>query len=114
MDNKSYQDFYFKKAKMQGYRSRSAFKLIELNKKFNFLKKGIKLLDVGAFPGGWCLVASQNVKNGQIIAIDKSILVEHIGGGDVNRNYSFRAYLLNRNIILLGFNNFTKYFIISF
>ena len=61
MDNKSYQDFYFKKAKIQGYRSRSAFKLIELNKKFNFLKKGIKLLDVGAFPGGWCQFVSQNV-----------------------------------------------------
>ncbi len=76
MDNKSYQDFYFKKAKMQGYRSRSAFKLIELNKKFNFLKKGIKLLDVGAFPGGWCQVASQNVKNGQIIAIDKKKIIQ--------------------------------------
>lgn len=76
MDNKSYQDFYFKKAKIQGYRSRSAFKLIELNKKFNFLKKGIKLLDVGAFPGGWCQVVSQNVKNGQIIAIDKKKIIQ--------------------------------------
>ena len=76
MDNKSYQDFYFKKAKTQGYRSRSAFKLIELNKKFNFLKKGIKLLDVGAFPGGWCQVVSQNVKNGQIIAIDKKKIIQ--------------------------------------
>ncbi len=76
MDNKSYQDFYFKKAKIQGYRSRSAFKLIELNKKFNFLKKGIKLLDVGAFPGGWCQVVSQNVKNGQIIGIDKKKIIQ--------------------------------------
>ena len=76
MDNKSYQDFYFKKAKIQGYRSRSAFKLIELNKKFNFLKKGIKLLDVGAFPGGWCQVVSQNVENGQIIAIDKKKIIQ--------------------------------------
>ena len=59
MDNKSYQDFYFKKAKMQGYRSRSAFKLIELNKKFNFLKKNISLLDVGSCPGGWSQVASK-------------------------------------------------------
>ena len=71
MDNKSYQDFYFKKAKIKGYRSRSAFKLIELNQKFKFLKKGIKLLDVGSFPGGWCQVVSQNVKKGRIMAVDK-------------------------------------------
>ena len=44
MDNKSYQDHYFKKAKEQGYRSRSAFKLIELNQKFKFLKKGNQII----------------------------------------------------------------------
>ena len=71
MDNKSYQDYYFRKAKSQGYRSRSAFKLIELNQKFKFLKNGIKLLDVGSFPGGWCQVAVKIVKNGKILGIDK-------------------------------------------
>ncbi|OUW49106.1 MAG: 50S rRNA methyltransferase [Candidatus Pelagibacter sp. TMED196] len=75
MDNKSYQDFYFKKAKIKGYRSRSAFKLIELNQKFKFLKKGIKLLDVGSFPGGWCQVVSQNVKKGRIMAVDKKKII---------------------------------------
>ena len=71
MDNKSYQDHYFKKAKEQGYRSRSAFKLIELNQKFKFLKKEIKLLDVGSFPGGWLQVAKKTIKNGKILGIDK-------------------------------------------
>ena len=71
MDNKSYQDHYFRKAKSQGYRSRSAFKLIELNQKFKFLKNGIKLLDVGSFPGGWCQVVVKIVKNGKILGIDK-------------------------------------------
>ena len=71
MDNKSYQDHYFRKAKSQGYRSRSAFKLIELNKKFKFLKNGIKILDVGSFPGGWCQVIVKIVKNGKILGIDK-------------------------------------------
>ena len=71
MDNKSYQDYYFRKAKSQGYRSRSAFKLIELNQKFKFLKNGIKLLDVGSFPGGWCQVVVKIVKNGKILGIDK-------------------------------------------
>ena len=70
MDSKSYQDHFFKKAKEFGYRSRSAFKLIELNEKFKFLKNGIKLLDVGSFPGGWSQVAMKKIKNGKILAID--------------------------------------------
>ena len=76
MDNKSYQDHYFRRAKEKGYRSRSAFKLIELNEKFKFFKKGIKLLDVGAYPGGWCQVANQSVKNGKILGIDKKKLIQ--------------------------------------
>ena len=51
MDSKNYQDHYFKQAKSQGYRSRSALKLIELNNKFKFIKNGINVLDVGSFPG---------------------------------------------------------------
>ena len=71
MDNRSYQDHFFRKAKISGYRSRSAFKLIELNSKFKFLKNGIKLLDVGSFPGGWSQVAAEKIKNGKILSIDK-------------------------------------------
>ena len=71
MDSRSYKDYFFKKAKVQGYRSRSAFKLIELNDKFKFLKNGIKLLDVGSFPGSWCQVAREKIKNGKILGIDK-------------------------------------------
>jgi len=71
MDSRSYKDYFFKKAKVQGYRSRSAFKLIELNDKFKFLKNGIKLLDVGSFPGSWCQVAKEKIKNGKILGIDK-------------------------------------------
>ena len=56
MDSKSYQDNFFKKAKKEGYRSRSAFKLIELNNKFKFLNNGINILDIGCFPGGWSQV----------------------------------------------------------
>jgi len=71
MDSRSYQDHFFRKAKMSGYRSRSAYKLIELDGKFKFLKKGIKLLDVGSFPGGWSQVAAEKIKNGKILSIDK-------------------------------------------
>ena len=76
MDNKSYQDHFFKKAKSQGYRSRSAFKLVELNKKFKFLKNKINLLDLGSSPGGWCQVAKEKVKNGKIIGLDKKAVDE--------------------------------------
>ena len=76
MDNRSYQDHFFRKAKISGYRSRSAFKLIELNSKFKFLKNGIKLLDVGSFPGGWSQVAAEKIKNGKILSIDKKKIEE--------------------------------------
>ncbi len=71
MDSKSYQDHFFKKAKASGYRSRSAFKLIELDKKFKFIKKGINILDIGSFPGGWCQVLKEKIKDGKIMGIDK-------------------------------------------
>ena len=76
MDNRSYQDHFFRKAKISGYRSRSAFKLIELNSKFKFLKNGIKLLDAGSFPGGWSQVAAEKIKNGKILSIDKKKIKE--------------------------------------
>ena len=76
MDSKNYQDHFFRKAKTKGYRSRSAFKLIELDEKFKFLKNGINLLDVGSFPGGWCQVAKEKVKNGKILGIDKKEIEE--------------------------------------
>ena len=71
MDGKSYQDHFFKKAKKEGYRSRSAFKLIELNNKFKFLNNGINILDIGCFPGGWSQVIKKKIKGGKILGIDK-------------------------------------------
>ena len=67
---KQHRDQFFKKSKTLGYRSRSAFKLIELNKKFKFIKKNTNLLDLGSFPGGWTQVASQIIKGGKIMSID--------------------------------------------
>tara|TARA_B100001123_G_scaffold302434_1_gene337585 strand:+ start:88 stop:678 length:591 start_codon:yes stop_codon:yes gene_type:complete len=82
MDNKSYQDHFFKKAKSLGYRSRSAFKLIELDNKFKFLKNHINLLDLGSYPGGWCQVAKEKIKDGKILGLDKKI-VDKISGVDL-------------------------------
>ena len=67
---KQHRDQFFKKAKVLGYRSRASFKLIELNKKFNFIKKNSSLLDIGSTPGGWSQVASKIITNGKIIAVD--------------------------------------------
>ena len=67
---KQHRDQFFKKAKVLGYKSRAAFKLIELNKKFNFIKKNSNLLDIGSTPGGWSQIASKIITNGKILAVD--------------------------------------------
>ena len=73
-------DHYRKLAKEQGYRSRSAFKLIELNKKYNLIKSNDRILDFGAAPGGWLQVASKLVMpKGKVIGVDL-LPIEPIGG----------------------------------
>ena len=67
---KQHRDQFFKKSKTLGYRSRAAFKLIELNKKFNFLKENTNLLDIGAYPGGWSQVSSKIISSGKILSVD--------------------------------------------
>ncbi len=67
---KQHRDQFFKKSKSLGYRSRASFKLIELNKKFKFIKKNSNLLDLGSCPGSWSQVASKLISNGKILAID--------------------------------------------
>ncbi len=65
-------DVFVKLSKARGYRSRAAYKLIEINKKFKIINQNSKVVDLGASPGGWTQVVAelQNKKN-QIIAIDK-------------------------------------------
>ena len=63
-------DLYFRQSKIYGYRSRSAFKLIEMNNKFKFLRKSTSLLDLGSSPGGWSQVASKEISIGKILAVD--------------------------------------------
>ncbi len=68
--NKKHKDPFFIKSKLQGYRSRAAFKLIEINNKFKFLNKNTILLDLGSSPGGWSQVASDIIKKGKILSVD--------------------------------------------
>ena len=67
---KQHRDQFFKKSKTLGYRSRASFKLIEINKKFKFIKDNTNLLDLGSYPGGWSQVSSELIKGGKIMSID--------------------------------------------
>jgi 23S rRNA (uridine2552-2'-O)-methyltransferase len=68
-------DPYVARAKREGYRSRAAYKLIEIDDKFHFLKPGLRVVDLGAAPGGWSQIAAKRVdaqdgKSGKVVAID--------------------------------------------
>ena len=64
-------DRYYKKAKHEGYRSRAAYKLLELQQRYRLLRLGDKVVDLGAAPGGWLQVAAKVVgQKGKVIGID--------------------------------------------
>ena len=62
-------DHYYRLAKEEGYRARSAYKLLQINEKFHIIKKGNSVVDLGAAPGGWLQVA-QKLSDGKIVGID--------------------------------------------
>ena len=68
--NKQKRDIYVRQSKVDGYRARSAYKLIEINEKFKIFKGGMCVLDIGAAPGSWSQYVSKIVKNGKIISVD--------------------------------------------
>ena len=68
--NKQKRDIYVRQSKVDGYRARSAYKLIEIDKKFKIFKNGMFILDIGAAPGSWSQYASKAIRNGKIISID--------------------------------------------
>ncbi len=68
-------DPYVQAAREEGYRSRAAYKLIELDARFGLLRRGAKVVDLGAAPGGWSQIAAQRVKasrpgGGKVVAVD--------------------------------------------
>ena len=72
--NKQRRDIYVRQSKVDGYRSRAAYKLIEIDEKFKILKNGISLIDIGAAPGSWSQYASKKIKSGKIISIDLKLM----------------------------------------
>jgi 23S rRNA (uridine2552-2'-O)-methyltransferase len=64
-------DPYVARAKREGFRSRAAFKLIEIDDKFHLLKSGARVVDLGAAPGGWSEIAARRIgPGGRIVALD--------------------------------------------
>ena len=68
--NKQRRDIYVRQSKVEGYRARSAYKLIEINEKFKIFKSGMTVVDIGAAPGSWSQYVSRIMKNGKIVSID--------------------------------------------
>ena len=68
--NKQKRDIYVRQSKVDGYRARSAYKLIEIDEKFKIFKGDMCVIDIGAAPGSWTQYAAKIVKNGKIISID--------------------------------------------
>ena len=68
--NKQRRDTYVRQSKVDGYRARSAYKLIEIDEKFKIFKGGISVIDIGAAPGSWSQYAAKTAKSGRLISID--------------------------------------------
>ncbi len=68
--NKQRKDIYVRKSKVEGYRARSAYKLMEIDEKFKIFKGGLSIIDIGAAPGSWSQYAIKASKNGKLISVD--------------------------------------------
>tara|TARA_B100000427_G_scaffold278417_1_gene248159 strand:+ start:1529 stop:2140 length:612 start_codon:yes stop_codon:yes gene_type:complete len=68
--NKQNRDIYVKRSRLEGYRSRAAYKLQEIDSKFKILKNGTFVIDLGAAPGSWSQYVRKKIKNSKILSID--------------------------------------------
>ena len=68
--NKQKRDIYVRQSQVDGYRARSAYKLIEINEKFKIFKNGLSVIDLGASPGSWSQYIARTIKSGRIVSID--------------------------------------------
>ena len=84
------QDPYFQKAKKEGYRARSAYKLLEIGERFHLLKPGMSVLDLGAAPGSWSQVVAKLAPKSKIVAIDL-LPMDPIAGVEIIRGDITRA-----------------------
>ena len=107
--NKQKKDIYVRQSKVDGYRARSAYKLIEINEKFKIFQNEMSVLDIGAAPGSWSQYVSKVVKNGTLISIDlkkmeniqNSIQIEG-DFTDLNTQYKIKKYIKDEIDVVLS------------
>ncbi|MBD1164324.1 RlmE family RNA methyltransferase [Pelagibacterales bacterium SAG-MED13] len=86
--NKQRRDTYVRQSKVDGYRARSAYKLIEINEKFKIFKGGMCVVDIGAAPGSWSQYISKVVKNGKIISVDLKEMEKIISSTQIKGDFT--------------------------
>ena len=89
--NKQRRDIYVRQSKVDGYRARSAYKLIEINEKFRIFKGGMNVIDIGAAPGSWSQYASKVVKSGKIISVDLKEMKEIINTIQIKGDFTEKS-----------------------
>ena len=82
---KQKKDIFVRKSKLEGYRSRAVYKLIEINEKFNLIKNGASILDLGGAPGSWSQYILNNYKNIRLLTIDLKEIES------INKAYQLKA-----------------------
>ena len=95
--NKQRRDTYVRQSKVDGYRARSAYKLIEIDEKFKIFKGGMNVIDIGAAPGSWSQYVSKVVKSGKIISIDLP------SGFNGDTGYSYGKFINADETLAMGF-----------
>lgn len=102
-------DYYVKQAKREGYPSRAAYKLLELQEKDKLIIPGMRIVDLGAAPGGWSLVAMELLAGrGQVIALDRLVMTPPAGVHFIQGDFTetvvleeLMAYLNNQRVDLV-------------
>jgi len=74
--NKQKRDIYVRQSQVDGYRARSAYKLIEIDDKFKIFKNGISVIDLGSSPGSWSQYIARTVKSGRLVSVDLKSMEE--------------------------------------
>ena len=107
--NKQKRDIYVRQSKVDGYRARSAYKLIEINEKFKIFQNGMSVVDIGAAPGSWSQYVSKVIKNGTLISVDLKKMEDiqnsiQIEGDftDLNTQYKIKKYIKDEVDVVLS------------